>query len=155
MTLYQDVAGSYAVRVYRVTEGQSYIEEAYIPETIARIQYVEARETAIRGDVDKKADKTALQETNEALAAVKQIVDNFFAEDATIEGAIDTLKEIANYIANDTTGAANIAGRVAVLEGTETDTAESNSIIGAKKYTDTKDATLKSEIEEMLSWGTF
>ena len=38
---------------------------------------------------------------SENLAAIKAEVDAFFKKDATIEGAIDTLKEIVNYIENN------------------------------------------------------
>ena len=49
--------------------------------------------------------------------AVKQTVDNFFAEDAAVNDVVDTLKEITNYIATDKEGAADIASRLGAAEG--------------------------------------
>ena len=73
--------------------------------------------TEVEAALALKADKTALEATDKTLADVKATVDNFFAEDAAIEGAIDTLKEIAAYIATDKEGAADITARVGALEG--------------------------------------
>lgn len=76
-----------------------------------------AIKTEVEGALALKADKTALEATDKTLADVKATVDNFFAEDAAINDTIDTLKEIANYIATDKEGAADITARVGALEG--------------------------------------
>lgn len=76
-----------------------------------------AIKTEVEGALDLKADKSALEATDKTLAEVKTTVDNFFAEDAAINDTIDTLKEIANYIATDKEGAADITARVGALEG--------------------------------------
>lgn len=76
-----------------------------------------AIKTEVDAALDLKADKSALKTTDDTLAEVKATVDNFFAEDAAVNDTIDTLKEIANYIANDKEGAADITARVGALEG--------------------------------------
>ena len=73
--------------------------------------------TDMNAKFELKADKTALEATDKTLADVKAVVDNFFAEDAAVNDTIDTLKEIAAYIATDKEGAADITARVGVLEG--------------------------------------
>lgn len=75
-----------------------------------------ADKTYVDEELAKKADKTALAETDATLAEVKEVVDNFFADDAAVNDTIDTLKEIAQYIANDKEGAADITARVGALE---------------------------------------
>lgn len=76
-----------------------------------------AIKTEVEAALELKADKTALAATDEILAEVKATVDNFFAEDAAVNDTIDTLKEIAAYIATDKEGAADITARVGALEG--------------------------------------
>lgn len=76
-----------------------------------------AIKTEVEGALALKADKSALEATDKTLADVKTTVDNFFADDAAINDTIDTLKEIANYIATDKEGAADITRRVGILEG--------------------------------------
>lgn len=75
-----------------------------------------ADKTYVDEELAKKADKTALAETDATLAALKKVVDDFFAEDAAVNDVIDTLKEIATYIANDKEGAADMAARIGALE---------------------------------------
>ena len=75
-----------------------------------------ATKTDVETALNLKADKTALAKTEATLTEVKTTVDNFFSEDAVIEGAIDTIKEIANYIATDKTRATEIITRVSSLE---------------------------------------
>ena len=108
-----------------------------------------------------KADKVAFE-------AVQETVNNFFADDAAINDTIDTLKEIVNYVSNDTTGASTLAARVGAIETKvdvegkvsdaiaagvageatlreEADTELSNRI---KVYEDNKDTyALKTEVE--------
>ena len=94
---------------------------------------VAANETAIG---HKAADGQAatglyLYADNAAKAAVDAIVDG-------ASESFDTLKEIADWIANDQTGAAKMANDIAALKGTDGDTSASVSIVGAKKYADEK-----------------
>lgn len=96
---------------------------------------LETRLAAVEGDYLKAADKTELQggiTTNaEAIAAIKEDVDAFFADADMTESAKDTLKELQEYIASDETGASAMAasikqnsddidaveGKVATIEG--------------------------------------
>ena len=92
-----------------------------------------------------KADKAAFE-------AVQETVNNFFSEEAVIEGAIDTLKEIATYIANDKTGATDITGRVGALE-TKVDvekvsTAISTAVAGEVTLREEADAAEKKARED-------
>ena len=92
-----------------------------------------------------KADKAAFE-------AIQETVNNFFSEEAVIEGAIDTLKEIATYIANDETGAADITGRVGALE-TKVDvekvsTAISTAVAGETTLREEADAAEKKARED-------
>lgn len=96
-----------------------------IAEAAATKEYTDA-------ELAKKADKTALEATDATLAEVKTTVDNFFSSDAAIEGAVDTLKEIAQYIANDKEGAADITARVGALE-TKVDVDKVSTAIAAAK----------------------
>ena len=129
-------------------------------------------------ELAKKADKTALAETDATLAALKKVVDDFFAEDAAVNDVIDTLKEITAYIANDKEGAADLTARVGALE-TKVDvekvseaitTAKEEAIDEAAKldavvlaeaqvYADNKVTELVNgdiaAIKEALTWGTF
>lgn len=75
-----------------------------------------AIKTEVEAALALKADKSALEATDKTLAEVKTTVDNFFADDAAINDTIDTLKEIAAYIATDKEGAADITARVGALE---------------------------------------
>lgn len=77
---------------------------------------------------------------NAAKAAVDKVVDG-----ATDK--FDTLKEIAEWIASDTTGAAKMANDIAALQGSETDTSAAVSIVGAKKYADEKVADKNVDAE--------
>ena len=89
-----------------------------------RVSDIEAQEATWNGK-QNALDAGQLAAVNSGINAdkvadydeTKQTVDNFFASDAAIEGAIDTLKEIANYIATDKEGAADITARVGALEG--------------------------------------
>lgn len=70
---------------------------------------------AIKADYLKKADKTEL---SDAIADVKSDVDTFLAA-ANIGGeAIDTLKEIQDYISSDGTAAAEMTNKIGALETT-------------------------------------
>ena len=137
-----------------------------------------ADKTYVDEELAKKADKTALAETDATLAALKKVVDDFFAEDAAVNDVIDTLKEITAYIANDKEGAADLTARVGALE-TKVDvekvseaitTAKEEAIDEAAKldavvlaeaqgYADNKVTELVNgdiaAIKEALTWGTF
>lgn len=77
-----------------------------------------AAKTYVDTELGKKVDATAYNEKVAEFDAVKAQVDAFFADNAGVEGTIDTLKDIAEYIKNDTTGASGIAERIGALEGT-------------------------------------
>lgn len=71
---------------------------------------------AIQDDYLKASDKEELQggiDTNaDAIAAVKEDVDAFFADADMTESAKDTLKELQAYIASDETGAAAMTASI-------------------------------------------
>lgn len=141
-----------------------------------------ADKTYVDEELAKKANKTALAETDATLAALKKVVDDFFAEDAAVNDVIDTLKEITTYIANDKEGAADLTARVGALE-TKVDvekvseaiatakqeaidaanaaSAELDAVVLAEsqKYADEKVTGLVdgdiAAIKEALTWGTF
>ena len=120
-----------------------------------------ATKQSLTDGLETKADKVAFE-------AVQETVNNFFADDAAINDTIDTLKEIVNYVSNDTTGASTLAARVGAIETKvdvegkvsdaiaagvageaslreEADTGLSNRI---KVYEDNKDTyALKTEVE--------
>lgn len=141
-----------------------------------------ADKTYVDEELAKKADKTALAETDATLAALKKVVDDFFAEDAAVNDVIDTLKEIATYIANDKEGAADMVARIGALEQKVDVEKVSEAIATAKqeaieaageaaaeldavvlaeaqKYADEKVTGLINgdiaAIKEALTWGTF
>ena len=74
------------------------------------------RLAAVEADYLKAADKTELQgniTTNaDAIAAIKEDVDAFFADADMTESAKDTLKELQEYISSDETGAAAMAASI-------------------------------------------
>lgn len=92
-----------------------------------------ATKTELTNGLATKADK-------EAFEAVQTTVNNFFSDEAVVNDTIDTLKEIANYIATDKEGAADITARVGALEGKVDVDKVSTAIATAKgeatKYTD-------------------
>jgi hypothetical protein len=70
---------------------------------------------ALEDAIALKADKTALDEANETLAAVKKDVDDFFKDalgDTDTEQVKNTLRELQDYIASDESGAATMAGNI-------------------------------------------
>ena len=79
---------------------------------------------AIKADYLKAADKTEL---SDAIADVKSDVDTFLAA-ANIGGeAIDTLKEIQDYISSDGTAAAEMTNKISALETTVGKAAEGDN----------------------------
>ena len=92
-----------------------------------------ATKTELTNGLATKADK-------EAFEAVQTTVNNFFSDEAVVNDTIDTLKEIANYIATDKEGAADITARVGALEGKVDVEKVSTAIATAKgeatEYTD-------------------
>lgn len=127
----------------RVTEAEGKIEALEADaEKHADKDYVD-------GELAKKADKTALEETNGTLAEVKATVDNFFSEDAAVNDTIDTLKEIAQYIANDKEGAADLTARVGALE-TKVDVEKVSTAIGVETTRATEaEAALGNRIKDL------
>ena len=108
-----------------------------------------ADKTYVDEELAKKADKTALAETDATLAEVKATVDNFFAEDAAVNDTIDTLKEIAQYIANDKEGAADLTARVGALEG-KVDVEKVSTAIGVETTRATEaEAALGNRIKDL------
>ena len=73
------------------------------------------RVKAIEDDYLKSADKTELANS---IADVKSDVDTFLAAADIGGAAIDTLKEIQNYISSDGTAAAEMTGKISALETT-------------------------------------
>lgn len=102
---------------------------------IEDLEETSATKTELTDGLATKADK-------EAFEAVQTTVNNFFSDEAVINDTIDTLKEIANYIATDKEGAADITARVGALEGKVDVDKVSTAIATAKseatKYTDDK-----------------
>lgn len=96
---------------------------------------LEARVLANENAIGKKAEgenaATGLYLYTDTAAdnAVKSILANV-SED------FDTLKEIATWISEHSAEAAQLQIDITTLQGSEADTAESNSIVGAKKYAD-------------------
>lgn len=111
----------------------------------ARIAQNVADIDAIEADYLKAADKTALQN---AINTEKGRMDTFLASANLKEGAIDTLKEIQDYIA--THGAAademvkNIGANKTAIDAINN--AETGILKTAKDYADTQDGTLHTTI---------
>ena len=108
-----------------------------------------ADKTYVDEELAKKADKTALAETDATLAEVKEVVDNFFADDAAVNDVVDTLKEITTYIANDKEGAADVAARLGTLE-TKVDVEKVSTAIGVETTRATEaEAALGNRIKDL------
>lgn len=111
----------------------------------ARIAQNVADIDAIEADYLKAADKTALQN---AINTEKGRMDTFLASANLKEGAIDTLKEIQDYIA--THGAAademvkNIGANKTAIDAINN--TETGILKTAKDYADTQDGTLHTTI---------
>ena len=111
----------------------------------ARIAQNVADIDAIEADYLKAADKTALQN---AIDTEKGRMDTFLASANLKDGAIDTLKEIQDYIT--THGAAademvkNIAANKTAIEAINN--TETGILKTAKDYADTQDGTLHTTI---------
>ena len=99
-----------------------------------------AVKTEVEAALALKADKTALEATDKTLTEVKEVVDNFFSESAVADDVIDTLKDIAAYIATDKEGAADITARVGSLEG-KVDVEKVSEAISAAVKVETDRAT--------------
>lgn len=104
-------------KVGTVTEGKTVVE--MIAEAQANATYddtaLKGRVATIEGDYLKAADKTEL---SNSIADVKSDVDTFLSA-ADIGGeAIDTLKEIQDYISSDGTAAAEMTSKIGALETT-------------------------------------
>ena len=88
------------------------------------------RVTAIENDYLKTADKTALQsEISTAKAeAISEAVAAVVGEGTSAD--FDTLKEIADWILSDTTGAASLVTRISVIESDYLKTADKTALQG-------------------------
>lgn len=75
-----------------------------------------AKTADVNTELDKKADKTALAETDEALATLKGRVDTFF-EGTGAADVIDTLEDLINYI--NTHDDVEISGILASIQALE------------------------------------
>lgn len=88
------------------------------------------RVTAIENDYLKTADKTALQ--SEIATAKAEVISEAVAA-VVGEGTsadFDTLKEIADWILSDTTGAASLVTRISVIESDYLKTADKTALQG-------------------------
>lgn len=88
------------------------------------------RVTAIENDYLKTADKTALQsEISTAKAeAISEAVAAVVGEETSAD--FDTLKEIADWILSDTTGAASLVTRISAIESDYLKTADKTALQG-------------------------
>lgn len=88
------------------------------------------RVTAIENDYLKTADKTALQsEISTAKAeAISEAVAAVVGEGTSVD--FDTLKEIADWILSDTTGAASLVTRISAIESDYLKTADKTALQG-------------------------
>lgn len=104
-------------KVGTVTEGKTVVK--MIEEAQAAATYddkpLKGRVKAIEDDYLKAADKTALQS---AIDTEKGRMDAFMASAEIGDAAIDTLKELQDYIASDKTAATTLTTKVGALETT-------------------------------------
>lgn len=90
-----------------------------LPQTdAANVKYGDTTVSATLAALATQVGTTSVDERIEA--AKKEILG--ITDGSTIDAAYDTLKEIADWITSDTTGAASIVNRVSALEGTVGDT---------------------------------
>ena len=104
-------------KVGTVAEGKTVVK--MIEEAQAAATYddtaLSGRVKAIEDDYLKSADKTALQD---AINTEKGRMDAFMASAEIGDAAIDTLKELQDYIASDKTAATTLTNKVGALETT-------------------------------------
>lgn len=126
-----------------------------LDDTYATDEELAGVKTELQGKINLKADQSALDtlsgtvasnttaigvnadniSTNAGvIAEVKTKVDAFFADDAKIEGTVDTLREIQNYI--DTHGEAAGNMTAAIQKNTEDIAANASSILANKNAID-------------------
>ena len=81
-------------------------------------------------------------------SVAKQVTDEIAKVVASAPEDFDTLKEIADYIANDQTGAAQLSNRISTLENagyatvSEVNTAKGEAVSSANEYTDAQIAAI-------------
>lgn len=113
----QTAVDALSEKVGTVAEGKTVVK--MIEEAKAAATYddepLKGRVKAIEDDYLKAADKTELADS---IADVKSDVDAFFAAAETGDAAIDTLKEIQNYIDTHGEAAATLTTKVGNLETT-------------------------------------
>lgn len=82
-------------------------------------KYADDQDTVVKADVDKNtAAITKLNGTGEGSVS-KTVADEIAKVVADAPANFDTLKEIADWIANDTTGSAKMANDIAAIVGTD------------------------------------
>ena len=105
---------------------------------------------AIKADYLKAADKTALEN---AINDQKDRIDAFYASAEVGDKAIDTLKEIQDYITSDGTAAAqmtkDIAANKTAIDAINNET--TGILAKAKKYADDQDAEQKEALEGAIA----
>ena len=69
-------AGSYSVSIYQAIMSQSYIEEDYIPETIARVTDVDTKVQEVKDYTDAKIDAITWDDINDKPFAVEAVKGN-------------------------------------------------------------------------------
>lgn len=154
------------------------------------VAMIRALETEINGSGGTEGDKTLSQRVSEAETAIttlngdastngsvaKTVADAIAAIVASAPEDFDTLKEIADWISNDTTGAAKMANDIATLKGADTvegsvakivkdaiegldviDTAVEGEYIESVKQVDGKIVVTRKPLPDVtgLEWGTF
>lgn len=188
-----DVAGDVATNLASINsvsgrvstlETDNTANKSNITSLTSRVSSLETDNTANKSDIatlktnvsdntEAIATNTAnISENAEAIAAVKEDVDAFFAAAEVGDAAIDTLKEIQEYITNDGTAAANLLSKIeantSLINSTAStlqasDTALENRIAALEKNTITEDGETNLVISTddagntkfSLEWGSF
>lgn len=154
------------------------------------VAMIKALETEINGSGGSEGDKTLSQRVTEAEAAIttlngdssttgsvaKTVADAIAALVAGAPENFDTLKEIADWITNDTTGAAQMANDINTLKGADTvegsvaktvkdaiegldvdDTVSATQYVSGVKQVDGKIQVTRADLPDLssLEWGTF
>ena len=116
----------------------------------ARVAKNAADIDAIEADYLKSTDKTALEN---AIKTEKDRIDAFYASAEVGDKAIDTLKEIQDYITSDGTAAKkmteDIAANKTAIDAINNET--TGILAKAKKYADDQDAAQKEALEGAIA----
>lgn len=102
-------------KIGAVTEGKTVVEMIADAKTAATYDdsALTGRVSAIEADYLKSADKTELEGK---ITAEKERMDAFLANADVSTNAVDTLKEIQEYITSDGTAAAEVTNKISALE---------------------------------------